>query len=141
MAYSSFKGMHTADDGTLYVAGTRTLQHAFWRDMWDDMKLPYAGVVPSTGVRNTFRYNEVKTQIQANPRINRLVGHSLGGAVVRAIAEDYPNQIKDYEVYGTPGVRLTGNDPHSFRYRFDPISIFDRAAQSRGFATNPHGYT
>ena len=57
---------------TLYIAGSHTA-----RDWWDDVtKIPAWG-----DVRNSERYQRALEVLKQNPQVNRVIGHSLGGAV------------------------------------------------------------
>ena len=55
---------------SMYVAGTSS-----FGDVLDDLGLPF-GLT-----RGTQRYIDAERVLQSNPKIRRVVGHSLGGAV------------------------------------------------------------
>lgn len=81
------------------------------------------------------RYINAEKALKANPNIQRVVGHSLGGSVALELQKKYPG-LKS-RTYGAPVLDLKGiipnyNNKDIERYRNygDPISIFDRSAHS-----------
>ena len=78
--------------------------------------------------------------LNANPHIKQVVGHSLGGAVAAALAERFPEL--EARVYGAPLLRSsTSVRVQSFRHQYDPISMLDRGATvSKAPGRNPHTY-
>lgn len=105
-----------------------------WRDLLDDAQLPFHRV------KKTRRYMDARYMFHTSPiRPTRVVGHSLGGAVANQLRKD---EGVDYELYNAPvwGGRKSERG-HHHRHRLDPVSMFDRWADSEGFITmNPHGY-
>lgn len=112
---------------TLFIAGTSSL-----RDVVDDLLLPTAGV------RHTARYKAVVRKMRQHPGIERVVGHSLGAAVAKQIAEDYGLR---YELFANPGFNPFGGvNIHHHAMRGDPIAAFDNANRVQLSAANPHSY-
>ena len=111
---------------SLYIAGTSS-----FRDVLDDVLLPFGMT------KSTVRYGDATRVLQANPKIRRVVGHSLGGAVALEIQKERPD-LKS-RTYGAPVVSATGGD----RYKSlgDPVSFLDFGAKTtlhKGL--NPHSY-
>ena len=104
------------------IAGSHTLQD--WVD--DVTKLPVWG-----DLKNSTRYKAAEEVIKENVNISRVVGHSFGGSVALELDENF-DQIKHSRTYGAPVWNLAGDEKETSRYRnwFDPVSIFDRSAQT-----------
>ena len=68
-AYKDPRKVYMEGD-SMYVAGTSSLG-----DAMDDLALPF-GLT-----KGTQRYIDAERVLQANPKIRRVGGHSLGGAV------------------------------------------------------------
>jgi len=118
------------NSGNLYIAGTRLGTVHTVSDIRDDLLLPIGQV------KHTARYHEVDAIVQ-RVKPAKLVGHSLGGSVAKALSHEYSIP---YEVYGTPAVAF-GDDPHSHKTLFDPVAAFDFSAQVHSpTELNPHGY-
>lgn len=120
--------------GTLYVAGTR-LDKGFgvaMEDLLSDAALPFVGV------RYTPRYLDAAAAVQVfNP--TRLVGHSLGGAIVAELGHDY---AKRYVAYGTPSVSMLADPFGTRRSRLgDFVSAFDGSSVTdASLSLWPHSY-
>jgi hypothetical protein len=102
---------------TMYVAGTSNMQ-----DVWDDLKIPFGKTAKAQ------RYKDADTLLAANPQVENLVGHSLGGASVLELQKTtvkqtskqtstahrpyhiqarIKQQITDTETMETPSLSLT----------------------------------
>lgn len=108
---------------TLYIAGTNS-----WRDVFDDItKIPFWG-----NLKDSERYQQAEKALKENPQIKHVIGHSLGGSVALELEKTFPKQIETSRTYGAPVLDLTQHemDPSVSRFRnmFDPVSIFDNAA-------------
>ena len=111
---------------TLFVAGTSSIG-----DVLDDIALPF------NLTRGTQRYIDAERVLAANPKIRRVVGHSLGGAVSLELQRAHP-ELKS-RTYGAPVMSMSAGE----RYRSlgDPVSILDfRAQKSLPNSPNPHSY-
>jgi len=122
------------DNNRLYIAGTSNAQ-----DVWDDLKIPF-GLT-----RYSQRYKDADKLLSSHPEINKITGHSLGSAVTQELVNRHPERKFDTTLYAAPFVQI-GGKKHENRYRhaFDPISMFDRGAQTVGGSANPikaHSYT
>lgn len=125
---------------TLFIAGSHTAKD--WVD--DFTKIPFYG-----DTRNATRYIEAEKALKANPQVNTVVGHSLGGAVALELQKQH-TYLKS-RTYGSPTFDPFGTDamPRSQweklgkpdfvpepgkieRYRnfADPFSMFDASAQT-----------
>ena len=68
------------------------------------------------------------------PQIANLVGHSLGGSSVLQLQKNNGEQTFKTYTYGAPAASITtpdNKDNHRYRNYGDPISMFDRGAESR----------
>lgn len=140
-AYGSPLGWYLSPDGhTLFVRGT-DWGHGpgqLASDVRDDMMLPMSGVAGFGGARNTHKYALINKVVAEHQTITRLVGHSLGASVSKALAEDHG---LEYNIYGSPSVTWQA-DPHSHRQFGDPISVLDRGAVDQlPTSFNPHSYS
>ncbi len=111
-AYADPRKVYMEGD-SMYVAGTSSLG-----DVADDLALPF-GLT-----KGTQRYIDSERVLKANPKIRRVVGHSLGGAVGLEMQKERP-ELKT-RTYGAPVVSMTPG----YRYRSagDPVSILDWGA-------------
>jgi len=146
------QGDSYAYGNTLDIAGSHTA-----RDWFDDVtKIPKWQNVPGglnpvtdfmnsgfgkkllgTGdLRNAERYQAAEKALKANPNIQRVIGHSLGGSVALELQKNHPGL--ESRTYGAPVWNPIGGDAKAERYRnwFDPVSVFDRSAK-RSFKGNP----
>ena len=121
--YKIVSGTYVAGD-SLFLAGTKSAR--------DDQNNPF-------GMTNrSQRYEDANRVLKANPQIQRIVGHSLGGAVALELQREHP-EMKTV-TYGAPVISASGGERH--RAVFDPVAMFDFGAKTelpRGL--NPHGYS
>ena len=111
---------------SMYVAGTSSLG-----DVADDLALPF-GLT-----KETQRYIDAERVLKANPKIRRVVGHSLGGAVALEMQRAQP-ELKT-RTYGAPVVSMTPGD--RYRSAGDPVAALDFGAKtSAPKSLNPHSY-
>ena len=111
---------------SLFVAGTSS-----FGDAVDDIALPF-GLA-----KGTQRYIDTERVLKANPKIRRIVGHSLGGAVSLELGKERPD-LKT-RTYGAPVVSMSGGE--RYRSSGDPVSAFDWGAKTTAPTTlNPHSY-
>ena len=125
-AYADSNKVYMTGD-TLFVAGTSSFGDAI-----DDIALPF-GLT-----RRTQRYMAADRLLASNPKIRRVVGHSLGGAVALQMQKDHPQQLES-RTYGAPVVSTTPGE----RYRSwgDPVSILDFGThRTLPHSLNPHSY-
>jgi len=129
-AYNNNNKIHV-DGNTLYVAGTSNL-----KDVYDDLtKIPFYG-----NLKDSTRYNQAKTALDANPNITNLVGHSLGGSVILDIQKN--NSKMTSTTYGAPVIQIGTKQGNRYRFPFDPISYLDNGAITvNKFNINPHSYS
>lgn len=125
---------------TLFIAGSHTVKD--WVD--DFTKIPFWG-----DTKQATRYIAAEKALKANPQVNTLVAHSLGGAVALELQKQYP-YLKS-RTYGSPTWDPFGTDAEARsqwealgkpdfvpepdkieRYRnfADPFSMFDASAQT-----------
>ncbi len=112
---------------TLCVAGTKIL-----RDVWDDLVITF-GLASSS-----HRYDDAGRVLRAATEIRRVVGHSLGRAVVLQLQKSHPQLNPQSETYGAPVLALSGSNQKQ-RQWLDPEAILDGDAETtmpRGL--NPH---
>ncbi len=111
---------------TFFVAGTSSLG-----DVMDDLALPF-GLT-----RGTQRYTDAERVLQANPKIRRVVCHSLGGVVALEMQRDHP-ELKT-RTYGAPVVSLTPGE--RYKSAGDPVAALDFGAVVLApTMLNPHSY-
>jgi len=111
---------------SLFVAGTSSLGDAV-----DDLALPF-GLT-----RGRQRYSDASRVLNSNPKIRRVVGHSLGGDVSLELGKERPD-LKT-RTYGAPVVSMTGGE--RYRSAGDPVSAFDWGAKTTApTSLNPHSY-
>ena len=95
-AYDTNKDVYAHGD-TLYVSGTKhadalldtdpvdifnNIKANKYQDMIDDLKIPIGKK------SETNRYKEAEAELNKNPEIKRIVGHSLGGSVALELAHN-----------------------------------------------------
>jgi hypothetical protein len=108
---------------TMHVAGTSYLQ-----DVWDDFEIPFVNTAKAQ------RYIDADALLGQNPQVSNLVGHSLGGSSVLELQKNHGEKPFKTNVYGTPAASFTtpdNKDNHRYRNYGDPISAFDRGAESK----------
>ena len=120
------EGVYVGGDAE-YIAGTKS-----FGDAVDDLSIPF-GVT-----RGTARYESAVRTLAANPKIRRVIGHSLGGAVALQLQKDIPSL--NSRTYGAPVLSFSGSSERT-RSLGDPISMFDFGAREVAPSTyNPHSY-
>ena len=128
-AYSTRKGLYEAGD-TLFIAGTKSLP-----DAYDDLKIPFRATSQAE------RHREASLVLDANPKLARVVGHSLGGSVALDLQQRNPNLHS--VTYGAPVLSFNPFASNErYRHTGDPISAFDWGAESwlPPKSGNPHSY-
>ena len=142
-AYDSPSGLYKTGK-TLFVSGSTGKDGSITRDILDDLIH-----LPSRNAENTEKYKDVMKMLEQSPEITRLVGHSLGSAVINRINELQPNRFET-TTYATPAVkpkRKGKQNPKHRDYRNpnDPVSVLDGYAITSDFNdTNPivsHGFS
>ena len=128
-AYGLDEGVYV-DGDNLYVAGTKS-----WRDVWDDLKIPFHLTSKSE------RYQNADRVLQSSPQIRRVVGHSLGGAVTLELAKRHPERQLNTETYGAPVASFSSGGGKRHRNWQDPVSMLDFGATTElNLGGNPHSY-
>jgi hypothetical protein len=97
------------------------------RDAWDDLKIP----IQKTAWAK--RYQDADALLKENPQVTNLVGHSLGGSAVLELQKNHTEKTFKTNTYGAPVASLTvpdNVDNHRYRNYGDPVSMFDRGAES-----------
>ena len=122
-AYASPSGLYKTGK-TLYISGTTGKDGSITRDIIDDLIH-----LPTRNAENTEKYKDVIEELKKSPEIKRIVGHSLGSAVVNTINQNHPNKYQT-TTYATPAVkpkRKGKRDPRHRDYRNpnDPVSALD----------------
>jgi hypothetical protein len=120
-AYGRAEQVYVNGD-TLYVAGTSNKQ-----DAWDDLK------IPTEKTSWAQRYKDANALLAKNPQVSNLVGHSLGGSAVLEFQKNHGEKTFKTNTYGAPVASLTAPDnkeSHRYRNYGDPVSLFDRGADS-----------
>ena len=78
--------------------------------------------------------------LDANPNINKIIGHSLGGSIALQLQKD--NNKFETTTYGAPVLQISSTKGNRFRFPYDPISYFDNGALTvNKFNLNPHSYS
>ena len=107
---------------TMYVAGTSYLQ-----DVWDDLKIPFNETAKAQ------RYADADAELAKNPQVTNLVGHSLGGVSILELQKNHTETHFRTNTYGAPAASFEAPDNienHRYRNYLDPVSMFDRGAES-----------
>ena len=126
-AYSNVNGI-TRIGNTLYIGGTGAKNGAghLANDIISDLFF-----IPTRNVHLSERYKDAMEELSKNPDVDRLVGHSLAGAVAREINRRSGNRYAT-TVYSSPLISGAHQpkDPRNlkFRNRGDVIAAFDDAA-------------
>ncbi len=124
-AYADPRKVYMEGD-SMYVAGTSSLGDAV-----DDLALPF-GLT-----KGTQRYIDAEKVLQSNPKIRRVVGHSLGGAVSLELQRARPEL--ETRTYGAPVVSMTKGE--RYKSAGDPVSCLDFGAKTTlPRSLNPHSY-
>ncbi len=143
-AYDSPSGLYKVNK-TLYISGTTGKDGSITRDILDDLIH-----LPTRSAERTEKYKDAIKMLEQSPEITRIIGHSLGSAVVNTLDQNFPNRFET-TTYATPAVkpkRKKGEkqDPKHRDYRNpnDPVSMLDGYAITSDFnETNPivaHGF-
>ena len=127
-AYNKDTGLFTLDN-TLYVSGTGG-KSGFTHKVGDFLTDIFQ--IPTHTVNHSEKYRDVMAELNKNPNITRLVGHSLGASVIQEI-NNRNNQKYITTTYNAPFMAFGdrgGKNPHHLRFRNkgDPISSLDRDA-------------
>jgi len=122
-AYASKSGLYSTGK-TLYISGTTGKDGSITRDIIDDLIH-----LPTRNAEQTEKYKDVINYLKDNPQIKRVVGHSLGSAVVNTINQNFPNKYQS-TTYATPAIkpkRKGKQDPRhrDWRNPNDPVSALD----------------
>ena len=143
-AYDSPSGLYKTGK-TLFLSGTTGKDGSITRDIIDDLIH-----LPTRSAERTEKYKDAIKMLEQSPEITRVVGHSLGSAVVNTLDQNFPNRFET-TTYATPAVkpkRKRGekqNPRHrDFRNPNDPVSALDGYAITSNFDDpNPlvaHGF-
>ena len=122
-AYASKSGLYSTGK-TLYISGTTGKDGSITRDIIDDLIH-----LPTRNAEQTQKYKDVINYLKDNPQIKRVVGHSLGSAVVNTINQNFPNKYQS-TTYATPAIKPKRKGKQDPRYRDwrnpnDPVSALD----------------
>ena len=141
-AYDSPSGLYKTGK-TLFISGTTGKDGSITRDIIDDLIH-----LPTRSAERTEKYKDAIKMLEQSPEITRIVGHSLGSAVVNTLDQNFPNKFET-TTYATPAVkpkRKGKQDPRhrDFRNPNDPVSALDGYAITSSFDDpNPlvaHGF-
>ena len=141
-AYDSPSGLYKVNK-TLYISGTTGKDGSITRDIIDDLIH-----LPTRRAEHTEKYKDAIKVLEQSPEITRIIGHSLGSAVVNTLDQNFPNRFET-TTYATPAVkpkRKGKQDPRHRDYRNpnDPVSALDGYAINSNFDDpNPlvaHGF-
>ena len=141
-AYDSPSGLYKVNK-TLYISGTTGKDGSITRDIIDDLIH-----LPTRRAEHTEKYKDAIKMLEQSPEITRIIGHSLGSAVVNTLDQNFPNRFET-TTYATPAVkpkRKGKQDPRHRDYRNpnDPVSALDGYAINSNFDDpNPlvaHGF-
>ena len=131
------KGLQTAyarntglfkQGNTLYISGTggKTGFGSKINDVFSDIFL-----IPAHTVQMSEKYKDVMAELEKNPDVTRLVGHSLGSSVLQEI-NNRNNQKYITTTYNAPFISFGNRQKHPDASRFsnkgDLISALDRNA-------------
>ena len=97
-AYDSPSGLYVTGK-SLFVSGTTGKDGSITRDILDDLIH-----LPSRSAENTEKYKDVIKMLEKNPQVTRIIGHSLGAAVVNTLDQNFPNRFET-TTYATPAVK------------------------------------
>ena len=141
-AYDSPSGLYKTGK-SLYISGTTGKDGSITRDIIDDLIH-----LPTRRAEHTEKYKDAIKMLEQSPEITRIVGHSLGSAVVNTLDQNFPNRFET-TTYATPAVkpkRKGKQDPRhrDWRNPNDPVSALDGYAITSNFDDpNPlvaHGF-
>ena len=127
-AYANNTGLFRSGN-TLYISGTggKSGIGAKFNDVFSDIFL-----IPTHNLQFSDKYRDVMNELEKNPDVTRLVGHSLGSSVLQEI-NNRNNQKYITTTYNAPFIAFGnrgGKNPHHLRFsnRGDVISALDRDA-------------
>ena len=137
-AYANNTGLFRSGN-TVYISGTggKSGFSSKVNDVFSDLFL-----IPTHNFKFSDKYRDVMNELEKNPDVTRLVGHSLSSSVIQEI-NNRNNQKYITTTYNAPFVAFGdrgGKNPHHLRFRNqnDIISILDRdAIQIESGTTNP----
>ena len=141
-AYDSPSGLYKTGK-SLYISGTTGKDGSITRDIIDDLIH-----LPTRRAEHTEKYKDAIKMLEQSPEITRIIGHSLGSAVVNTLDQNFPNRFET-TTYATPAVkpkRKGKQDPRhrDWRNPNDVVSALDGYAITSSFDDpNPltaHGY-
>ena len=78
-------------------------------------------------------YKSANNQLQNNPQVTELIGHSAGGSVLLELEKQYPDRFQKSRSYGAPVFSPLGKeklDENHLRFRTigDPVAVLDNSA-------------
>ena len=126
-AYANNTGLFRSGN-TLYISGTggKSGFSSKVNDVFSDLFL-----IPTHNLQFSDKYRDVMNELEKNPDVTRLVGHSLSSSVIQEI-NNRNNQQYITTTYNAPFISFGHRDknPHALRFRNknDVISMFDRNA-------------
>ena len=128
-AYASPTGLYKVGK-SLFVSGTGGRDGDINQDIYDDLLL-----LPTRNAHNTQKYKDVMEMLKKSPEVDRLVGHSLGSAVINKINQEQPNRFAT-TTYATPAIKKKRHgkqNPHRLDYRNkgDLVSALDGYAETQ----------
>lgn len=111
------------DKNRMYIAGSKSVQD------WIDNAL----FIPTNTTVFHNIYRSASEELQKNPQITEVIGHSAGGSAVLELEKQYGDRIKKSRTYAAPVVSLFGNEPIDekhlrMRTFLDPVAILDNSA-------------
>ena len=123
---------------TLYVSGTsgKNLANDIFSDIFH---------IPFNRLEESERYKDAYEMLQTSPEVTRLVGHSLGSAVVKVLNKNSNDKYAE-NLYSSPIISLPSStardDNHlNFRTALDPVAVLDTGSITVPQGTlNPHSY-
>ena len=122
MAYQQPNHIYIKDN-RMYIAGSKSP-----KDWVDNVAF-----IPAQLTQFHNIYQSAHTELQNNPQVNELIGHSAGGSVLLELEKQYPNRFQKSRSYAAPVFSPLGNenlDQHHLRFRTlgDPVAILDDSA-------------
>ena len=126
-AYANNTGLFRSGN-TLYISGTggKSGFSSKVNDVFSDLFS-----IPTHNLQFSDKYRDVMNELEKNPDVTRLVGHSLSSSVIQEI-NNRNNQKYITTTYNAPLISFGHRDknPHALRFRNknDVISMFDRNA-------------
>ena len=96
-AYDSPSGLYKTGK-TLLISGTTGKDGSTTRGILHDLIH-----LPTRNAENTEKYKDAIKMLEQSPEIMRVIGHSLGSAVVNTLGQNFPNRFET-TTYATPAV-------------------------------------